>query len=378
MKKIFILTGEPSGDKLASEVVGKLIILNPNIQYLSVGGNQLKELGIKSIYDLKDITFFGFTSVLMNLIKIKKKIDFTVNKIIEFNPDILFSVDSPDFTFRVIEKVKKLNKNIKTIHFVAPQVWIWRKYRLKKIKNFLDHVLILFKFEKKYFDEENINCTFVGHPLLDNFTSNNLNPLKAIDIKKNIISIFPGSRLSEIKKLLPICFDFIRLMNGKYSDITYFIHTSVDFDSLIKKEVLQSNILNIEVISDPVIKNKILSKSFFAVVKSGTITLEVSNLKIPFITIYRLNFINFFLVKLFLKIKFVNIINIINNKEIVPELLQNECNPEEIFRTVNYFIKHPELSKEQIKNCQKTLNEIRSESSSSTDVANILINHLII
>ena len=136
--------------------------------------------------------------------------------------------------------------------------------------------------------------------------------------------------------------------------------------------------MNIEVISDPVIKNKILSKSFFAVVKSGTITLEVSNLKIPFITIYRLNFINFFLVKLFLKIKFVNIINIINNKEIVPELLQNECNPEEIFRTVNYFIKHPELSKEQIKNCQKTLNEIRSESSSSTDVANILINHLII
>ena len=110
MKKIFIITGEPSGDKLASEIISKLKLQNSNIEYLSVGGEHLNNLGIKSIYDLKDITYLGFTSVLFNIFNIKKKINKTVEEIIKFDPDILFSVDSPDFTLRFAEKVKKLNK----------------------------------------------------------------------------------------------------------------------------------------------------------------------------------------------------------------------------------------------------------------------------
>ena len=174
MKKIFVLTGEPSGDKLASTVISKLKLENPDIEYLSVGGTHLKKLGINSIFDLKEITYLGFTSVLLNIFKIKSKINKTVNEIIKFNPDILFSVDSPDFTLRVAERVKKINKNIKTIHYVAPQVWVWRKNRVKKIKKFIDHMLLLFDFEKKYFDEENIKNTFVGHPLIENNQNNRL------------------------------------------------------------------------------------------------------------------------------------------------------------------------------------------------------------
>ena len=167
MKKIFVLTGEPSGDKLASTVISKLKIDNPDIEYLSVGGTHIKKLGIQSIFDLREITYLGFTSVLFNIFKIRKKIDKTVDEIIKFNPDILFSVDSPDFTLRVAEKVKNINNKIKTIHYVAPQVWVWRKNRVKKIKKFIDHMLLLFNFEKKYFDEENIKNTFVGHPLIE-------------------------------------------------------------------------------------------------------------------------------------------------------------------------------------------------------------------
>ena len=166
MKKIFVLTGEPSGDKLASTVISKLKIKNPNIVYLSVGGTHLKNLGIQSIFNLKDITYLGFTSVLFNIFKIRNKINKTVKEIIKFNPDILFSVDSPDFTLRVAERVKKINNNIKTIHYVAPQVWVWRKNRVKKIKKFIDHMLLLFNFEKKYFDQENIKNSFVGQHLI--------------------------------------------------------------------------------------------------------------------------------------------------------------------------------------------------------------------
>ena len=146
MKKVFIVTGEPSGDKLAATVISKLKIVEPNIKYLSVGGRNLKNLGIESIFYQKEITYLGFTSVLLNIFKIKKRIDKTVDEIIKFDPDILFSVDSPDFTLRVAEKVKKINDKIKTIHYVAPQVWIWRKNRVKKIKKFIDHMLLLFFF----------------------------------------------------------------------------------------------------------------------------------------------------------------------------------------------------------------------------------------
>mgnify|MGYP001470242563 FL=1 len=143
MKKIFILTGEPSGDKLASTVITQLNQSNPDIEYLSVGGYHLTLLGIKSIFDIKEITFMGFTSVLLNIFKIRNKINITVAEIIKFNPDLLFSVDSPDFTLRVAEKVKKINNNIKIVHYVAPQVWIWREGRVKNFKNLFNKIVTL-------------------------------------------------------------------------------------------------------------------------------------------------------------------------------------------------------------------------------------------
>ena len=174
MKKIFIVTGEPSGDKLATTVISKLLKINPNIEFSCVGGTHLGSLGIKSIFDLNDITYLGFTSVLFNIFKIRNRINKTVVEIIKFNPDILFTVDSPDFTLRVAERVKKINNNIKTIHYVAPQIWIWREGRVKKFKKFIDHILLLFDFEKKYFDKENILNTFVGHPLLEQNTTSKI------------------------------------------------------------------------------------------------------------------------------------------------------------------------------------------------------------
>ena len=171
MKKIFVLTGEPSGDKLASTAISKLQKDYPDIEYLSVGGSNLRKIGIESIFDLKEITYLGFTSVLLNIFKINKRINQTVKEILKFNPDILFSVDSPDFTLRVAEKVKKINPQIKTIHYVAPQVWIWRKGRVKKIKKFIDHILLLFYFEKSFFEKfesffSSIIIFFSGKPII--------------------------------------------------------------------------------------------------------------------------------------------------------------------------------------------------------------------
>ncbi len=377
MKKIFILTGEPSGDKLASTVIEKLEDKNYEIKYLSVGGSNLKKLGISSIFDLKEITYLGFTSVILNIFKIRKKINQTVEQIIKFNPDILFSVDSPDFTLRVAEKVKKIKNNIKTIHYVAPQVWIWRKNRVKKIKKYIDHILLLFNFEKKYFDEENIKNTFVGHPLIEIKNSSKTIINNLIPNNKKIISLFPGSRKSETSVLLPILISFIKLMNKKQKDYFFYFHATVENKNSILDFVKQSNIENIDVISEENIKSDILSKSIFAVSKSGTISLQICNANIPSIIIYKLNFINFMIFKLLVNVKFANIINIINNREIIPELLQNDCNAEEIYKTVIYFLKHPELIKKQLAECNKTLEGIRSKTSSSDESSAVLSNYLV-
>ena len=377
MKKIFIVTGEPSGDKLASKVILNLKKKISEIEYLCVGGMHLKSLGIKSIFELSEITYFAFTKVLFNLFKINKKINYTVNEVVKFNPDILFTVDSPDFTLRVAERVKKINPNIKTIHYVAPQVWIWREGRVKKIKKFIDHILLLFNFEKKYFDKENILNTFVGHPLLESSKKSKVDLSNVIYEDKKIISIFPGSRNSEVNILMPILINFIELMNNKFSKYVFVFHVTEENKNIVLGKLKNNNLDNIEVVSDENIKSELLSKSIFAVAKSGTISLEISNAGVASIIIYKMNSINFFITKFLVNTKFANIINIINNKEIIPELLQSECNPEEIFRSVLYFLKNPNLVSQQITDCKKTLEEIKSKTSSTDEASSILAQNLV-
>jgi len=372
VKRIFILTGEPSGDKLAAEVIFNLKKINPNIDYLSVGGENLKKLKIKSIYELKEITYLGFTNVIFNIFKIKKKIAKTVKAINDFKPDILFTVDSPDFTLRVAEKVKKDNPEIKTIHYVAPQVWVWREGRVKKIKKFIDHILLLFKFEKTYFDKENMSNEFVGHPLLDQKLESAIDINQILGKNKALISIFAGSRHSEISVLAPILVDFIKLMNLKYNDFTFVFHSTREYSDLIQSYLKNDDLKNCEVISDNKIKNHILKKSIFAVAKSGTVSLEISNAKIPSIILYKMGLINFLIVKMLVKTKYANIINIAAKKEIIPELLQSNCNAKKIFDYVSKYLDNPEKMNEQVKYTQLILNNFKTKKSPSNLAAESL------
>ena len=375
MKKIFILTGEPSGDKLASEVISKIKKKRSDLDFLCVGGSYLEKLGIKSIFDQKEITYIAFTDVILNFLKIKRKINETVKEILKFNPDILFSVDSPDFTLRVSKQVKIKNSKIKTIHFIAPKVWAWREGRVKEMKRFIDHILLLFQFEKKYFDKEGLKNTFVGHPLLDNNSKENVKLDQFLN-KKKIISIFPGSRVSEIKHHMPILINFIKKMNHKDYSYSFVFHSTVHNKGFISNFTKKEKIENIEIIFDDKIKKEILKKSTFAVVKSGTVSLEVCKMNIPSIIIYKMNFINFYIAKFLLNIKFVNMINIINNKEVIPELIQSECNADEIFKSVLYFLKKPYLIAKQKDEINNTLKNMSSLTSSSEEASKIVLSYI--
>jgi len=332
-------------------------------------------LGIKSLYDLKEVTYLGFTKVLLNIFKIKKKINETVDQIIKFNPDILFSVDSPDFTLRVAKKVKKLKPNIKTIHFVAPQVWVWREHRVKQLKSFLDHILLLFPFEKKYFDKENIQSTFTGHPLLEDQGKSKVDIGQIIKDNKKIFSIYPGSRLSEINVLTPILFDFVKLMNEKYKDLFFIFHSTTEHVQLIQNLLLKEEFKNCAAIGDEKIKSHILRASVFAVAKSGTVSLEICNAKIPSVIIYKMGMINFFIVKMLIKVKFANIINIAAEEEVIPELLQSKCNPKDIYNTVDKLLSDKHALEQQVTKFQDVISKFKTEKSSEI-VSKVLLNHL--
>jgi len=375
MKKIFVLTGEPSGDKLASKVIFQLKSSRSDIEYLSVGGEHLNALGIKSIYDLNEVTYLGFTKVLLNIFKIKRKINETAKEILKFKPDILFSVDSPDFTLRVAKKVKEKDPNIKIIHFVAPQVWIWRKHRVKKLKYFLDHILLLFPFEKKYFDKEGIKSTFTGHPLIEEKKENNVDINQIIKNNKKIFSIYPGSRLSEINVLIPILFEFVKMMNEKYKNFFFIFHSTLDHVQLIQESIDREDLKNCSAIGDEKIKSHILKSSIFAVAKSGTISLEICNKKIPSVIIYKMGMINFFIVKMLVNVKYANIINIAANEEIIPELLQSKCNSKNIYSAVDNLLNNKQDLEKQVTKFQDIIAKFKTEKSSQI-ASSILINYL--
>ena len=200
--------------------------------------------------------------------------------------------------------------------------------------------------------------------------------LHKLDKNKALISIFPGSRKSEIDILTPILLDFIELMNKKYDDFIYIFHSTSEHSNLIKKYIENKNIKNCEVINDEKIKSHTLKKSVFAISKSGTVSLEICKYKIPLVIIYKMNFINYLIVKMLVKIKYANILNIAANKEIIPELLQSKCNSQNIFKIVSLFIDDPKKIKDQIQKTQKILNEFKTSIPSAEQASNALKKYL--
>jgi lipid-A-disaccharide synthase len=295
----------------------------------------------------------GFIDVIRNIFNIKNKINHTVKKILEFNPDIVFSIDSPDFSFRVLKKIKNFNNKIKTIHLVAPHVWAWRENRKKKLYRFIDHLLLLFPFEKKYFDGF-IKNSFVGHPFFD-FSILKTNQIKQTN--KNYFTLCPGSRNSELKVFMPIFSKIMKKISLNYNFI-FHIPTISNNKNLITNYLQKSEITNFIITTTERDKNFYIQNSIVSVSKSGTITLDICKNKCPLIVVYKTSWLNYLLIKPFIKTKFGNILNIIAQKEIIPEFIQEKCNSEDIYKKVKEFIDDELLRNEVVAQYTKILETI--------------------
>ena len=371
--KIAVITGEESGDKLAASAIKELKLqYKENIYLFGIGGNALKKQGIDNLFDISEINVMGLIEVLPKVIKINKIINKTVDKIVEMNPDIIFTVDSPDFTLRVARRIKSKKKELKIIHYVAPSVWAWRPGRIKTVKKSVDHLLTILPFEKKIFDSHNITTTFVGHPItevdLSEYENHKIN--KPDSLQKEIFLVMPGSRRKEIEILLPIYLSAVDEMNLK-NRFQLVVPTTKNMTKLVKTiiENYSSNI-PIQVIDDEKEKYSYFFRANFAIVTSGTAALELSYFNV---TAYRFNPLTFFLLNLMIKSKIGNLINIILGKIVIPELLQNECNKKNIIKFINKYLENENYRSDIINQTKQAIKQLSTAQTPSRLAATAIL-----
>ncbi len=322
VKKFFIIAGEASGDLLGSKLIRELKIKEPNAEFIGVGGKLMREQGLISIFPMEELAVMGFAEVVPHLFKLLRRINETANRIIAEKPDFVITIDSPDFNFRVIKKLK--NYSGKKIHLIAPSVWAYRAGRAKKISKLYNLLLCILPFEPPYFEKHGLKAIFIGHPLCEDAPD-----LSKKTKNENItIAVTPGSRNGEVKKIFPEFIEAINLLAKKIPNIKVSIPLIDKTRELVKSMAKNLQVEYLFVEKDE--KKSALLKTDFALAKSGTNTLEFSLYKIPMIVAYRVNIFTYYLLKLLVKIKFANLINLISNKEIIPEMLQWKCRGDRI------------------------------------------------
>ncbi len=367
--KVFIVAGELSGDLLGEGLIIELKKMTNDIEIFGVGGSKMIAQGLKPIFNIKFLSIMGIFEVILKIPKVIKLLNLAKSKIIEINPDIVITIDAPGFNFRLQKSIKSLG--IKQIHYVAPSVWAWKSYRAKKITKFLDHLLVLFPFEKKFFIKEGLSTTFVGHPIaFDDYYNNNQyfleKSLNENALKK--IVILPGSRISEIKKLMPVFIKAAELLNKNYKEIKFYIVTLTEYKTIIMEYFKDTN-LNFYITSSHDERYNIYGKADFALCASGTVTMELAKASTAMLVVYKLHFITWFILKAMVKVKTATIINIILKENVIPELFQQDVNEFNIHRIIKSYLDDDNLNKIQIKKLKIAINELKSGTNDPSYIA---------
>lgn len=324
--KLYFIVGEASGDLHAANVMKALREENQNIDFRFWGGDLMSEVAGKPVKHIKELAFMGFVEVLMNLRTILKNITICKEDILAYKPDALVLVDYPGFNLRIAEWAKK--QSIKVYYYISPQVWAWKQSRVHKIKRDVDHLFAILPFEKDFYAKFGMEVEYVGHPLLDaieQYRSIQQNT-DVFHAKHNlderpIIAVLPGSRKQEVNVKLPIMLEALK----DFSNYQIIVAGAPSLDATFYQPLMKNHA---QVIHHETYD--ILSAAEFAVVTSGTATLETALLNIPEVVCYKGSAISYHIAKRLIQIKFISLVNLIMDREVVKELIQHDCNPIEI------------------------------------------------
>ena len=317
--KIAISAAETSGDLVASSLVSALKLSRPDFEIEGLAGDKMIDAGCKRLWHTDQVNVMGISEVLKKLPSILKLRRSIIQYYSSNRPDVFIGVDSPDFNFKIERKLRK--KGVKTVHFVSPSVWAWRANRIKKIKKSADLMLCLFPFEVDFYLNHNQKAVFIGHPLAEK-----LKPRKKHTPNKQVL-LMPGSREDEIKTLLPELLSAAKLMHQKDPEIQF----SLSLANEKLKDWVKDKIQGLDIVLSSGDAHEKIRNSDLVIVASGTATLEVALLAVPMIVVYKLSKVSYQIVKRLLNTKNISLPNKILGGDIVPELIQNDANGENIF-----------------------------------------------
>ncbi|MGA9211188.1 lipid-A-disaccharide synthase [Kaistella sp.] len=366
--KYYIIAGEASGDLHASNLMKSILKKDSNAEFRFWGGDLMtKVAGFSPVKHYKDLAFMGFLEVAKNLKTILKNIKFCKQDIVNYKPDVVVLVDYPGFNLRIAEFAK--NSGIKVIYYISPQLWAWKEGRVEKIKNFVDEMLVILPFEKDFYRKHQVDAHFVGHPLLDAISD-----LPEIDIRKfksennlnekEIIALLPGSREQEVAKMLELMLS----VRTFFADYQFVIAGAPS----LPKEFYQKYVdENVHFVSNKTYDLLRVSKA--ALVTSGTATLETALLNIPEVVCYRSSRISYEIGKRVVKnIKYISLVNLIMDQEVVTELIQSELNTENLVRNLKRILEGD--SRQKMLSDFKLLRKKLGGKGASDHAADVIIN----
>jgi lipid-A-disaccharide synthase len=326
MKKYFIIAGEPSGDLHGSKLIRAIKNLHPNSSFMGHGGNKMKNEGMRIIEHIDDLSIMGFTEVLRHLPRLIKIMDATLNAISQSNPDRIILIDYPGFNLRLAKKLSSFD--IPITYFILPQVWAWKEKRVKKMKKLIDQTISIFPFEKDWFASRGLNVEYFGHPFMDiehmDETTKSFYKRHSLDLNSPILTLLPGSRQQEIDRHWPIFLETVNLLREQYLNLQVVVGKASNID-------LDNCPTNFKIERDA---KKAMLVGTVGLVSSGTATLECAIEGLPIVVCYKLFPLSWLITKTLVKVKHSSIINIIMDKQVVPELLQDDMNPKLILKTI--------------------------------------------
>ena len=366
MEKIFFIAGEPSGDLHASNLVKEMKLINPSLQIQGWGGELMSDQGVVLKNHLKNLSFMGFLEVFLNLRKILNNFKLCKNQLLEFQPDVIIMVDYPGFNLRMAKWAKK--KGFKIVYYISPQIWAWKESRVKSIKANIDRMYCILPFEEDFYAKHNYKARYLGHPLMDEIAHFEADRNKTV-FKKNkpIISILPGSREQEIDRKLGLMLSAV----SKYTDFDIYVACAPNLDMKFFAEY-KDQYSNVYFVSGKTYK--LLLESDFAIVTSGTATLETALFKVPQVVCYKSSNISYFIARMVVDINFISLVNLILNREVVRELIQNDVNILNIQKELDLLINDSNYRSEMLNGYDELIKKIGKEGCSKK-IAQDLLEH---
>lgn len=328
--RVMIVVGEASGDLHGANLITELKKIYPNIFCYGLGGKYMRKAGAEILTDASELSVVGLVEIIRHYPRLHSILKRMINELKINPPDLLVLIDSPDFNLRLAKAAKKYGINV--LYYISPQVWAWRESRINVIKKCVDMMAVVFPFEVKFYKDANIPVKYVGHPLTKDAVAtvsrDSLFQNEKLDARKKLIGIFPGSRKSEIERILPILIDAAENLALQRDDVQFIIPIASTLHENFIKQYSNSPLLNIKTTKENIYN--VINACDAIAAASGTVTLQITLMQTPYLIVYKVSSLTYYILKRVVNFKFAGIANIIANKEICREFLQNDARPKQI------------------------------------------------